>query len=69
MRELLEVEGEIGAGDAHGLRDDAGREAVGTGRDQGAHDPQAMLLSEGREGGEGLPFVHRMTYISTSVET
>ncbi|BAU92690.1 hypothetical protein MPPM_4085 [Methylorubrum populi] len=69
MRELLQVEGQVVAGDVHRLGEDARGEAVRTGGDQGAHDPEPMLLAEGGEGGEGLPFVHRMTYISTIVET
>ncbi|GLS57087.1 hypothetical protein GCM10007886_52730 [Methylobacterium gregans] len=69
MRELLQVEGQVVAGDVHRLGEDARGEAARTGGDQGAHDPEPMLLAEGGEGGEGLPFVHRMTYISTIVET
>src|SRR5204863_511506 len=65
--ELLQVEGQVVAGDVHRLGEDAGGEPVRAGGDQGAYDPEPVLLAEGREGGEGLPFVHRMTYISTFV--
>ena len=34
-----------------------------------AHDAQPMLLSEGCEGSDGLPFVHHNVNISTIVET
>ncbi len=51
MREFLQVEGQRVASYAHGLGEDAGREAGRAGGDQDAHDPEPMLLPERGEGG------------------
>jgi hypothetical protein len=36
--------------------------------DERPHDAQAVLLTEGREGGDGLPFIHHLCNISIIVE-
>src|SRR3954464_14028812 len=69
MGEFLEMEGQVVAGGADRLRGHAGREPVGTSGDEGTHNSKTVLLTERREGGEGLSFVHRLTYISMIVET
>ncbi|BCM83338.1 hypothetical protein mvi_17990 [Methylobacterium indicum] len=68
MRQLLQVEGQGVAGDAHRVGEGTGRHSVRPGGDQGPHHPQAMLLTEGREGREGLSFVHRSANTSIFVE-
>ena len=69
MRKLLEMERQVRPGHADRLGQHSGRHAIGAGGDELAHDAQAVLLTEGREGGDGLPFVHHDVNISTIVET
>ncbi len=62
------MEGQVVAGGADRLGQHTRRQTGGTGDDERAHDTEAMLLTESRERGEGLSFVHDWINISTILE-
>src|SRR5436190_21314369 len=65
MRELLQVEGQVGRGDADGGGDFTRREPRGSGLHEQPENREPGLLREGRKGSYGLVRFHDSTIIES----